>query len=147
MMDPETGEMIPAQLVSIEDRDFNFTKVWLKHLITCWDDISNQKLRLAYWILDHLDSENKLIMTQRTIADMSGISLDTVSKTMKSLQQSKNGQPAFLVMIHSGAYQVNPNVLWKGSHDKRMAVIYDYSIREAEAAEKRAKEAEEDNNE
>lgn len=142
MMDPETGEIIPAQLMSVEERDFNFHKLWLQHLVNDWDDISNQKLRLAYWIVEHLDSENKLTMTQRTIAEKSGISLNTVSKTMTSLQEGKNGQLPFLIKINSGAYQVNPSVLWHGSHNRRMAVIYDYSIRDAEATEKRAKAVE-----
>ena len=121
---PETGEAIPMQIVQVEDRDFSFHKVWLENLILAIDGISNQRLRLAFWLLEHLDSENKLVMTQRAIAEKSGMSLDTVTKTMKALQQ---GDPAFLQKINSGAYRVNPDVLWKGSHNKRLGVIFDYA--------------------
>lgn len=118
-----TGEIVPMQIVSVEDRDFNFHKVWLQHLVNSLEGISNQKLRLAFWIIENLDKENQLIMTQRTISEKSGISLDTVSKTMKTLQK---GNPAFLIKINSGAYKVNPDVIWKGSHSKRMGVVFNY---------------------
>ena len=67
LVDPETGETYPMQMNVMEDRDFNFHKVWLQHLVNSLDSISNQKLRLAFWIIDHLDRENQLIMTQRAI--------------------------------------------------------------------------------
>ena len=119
-----TGELVPMQVYSVEDRDFNFHKVWLQHLVNSLDGISNQKLKLAFWIIEHLNKENQLIMTQRVIAEKSGISLYTVISTMKALQE---GEPAFLVKINSGAYQVNPDIVWKGSHNTRMGIIFDYS--------------------
>lgn len=123
LVDPETGENYPMQMNVLEDRDFNFHKVWLQHLVNSLDSISNQKLRLAFWIIDNLDRENKLTMTQRTIAQKSGMSYQTVSRTMKALQE---GEPAFLVKINSGAYRVNPDVIWKGSHSNRMGICYEY---------------------
>lgn len=130
-LDTVTGEVVPMQLVQVEDRDFNFHKVWLQNLVMSLDDISNQRLRLAFWILDNLDSENKLVMTQRAIAEKSGMSLNTVTRTMKALQ---NGKPAFLQKINSGAYRVNPDVIWKGSYSKRIGICFDY--KEAEEAQK-----------
>lgn len=123
-INPYTNEAVPMQVVSVEERDFNFHKVWLQHLVNSLDGISNQRLRLAFWIIEHLNKENQLVMTQRAISEQSGISLDTVSKTMKALQE---GDPAFLIKINSGAYMVNPNVIWKGSHGARMGVVFDYS--------------------
>lgn len=122
-INPNTGELVPMQVVSVEDRDFNFHKVWLQHLVNSLDSISNQKLRLAFWIIDNLNKENQLVMTQRQISDKSGMSLKTVQRTMKSLQE---GNPAFLVKINGGAYMVNPNIIWKGSHSSRMGIIFDY---------------------
>lgn len=123
LVDPQTGEPYPMQLNLIEDRDFNFHKVWLQHLVNSLDGISNQRLRLAFWIIDHLDKENKLVMTQRAIASGSGMSLNTVTRTMKALQE---GAPPFLQKINSGAYRVNPDVIWQGSYSNRMGVIYEY---------------------
>lgn len=129
LVDPKTGEPYPMQLNVIEDRDFNFHKVWLQHLVNSLDGISNQRLRLAFWIIDHLDKENKLVMTQRAIAAGSGMSLNTVTKTMKALQE---GKPPFLQKINSGAYRVNPDVIWQGSYSNRMGVIYEYRKKDDE---------------
>ena len=57
------GTVEDFQVMSIEDRDFNFHKVWLEHIISSLDLIGNQKTRLAFWIIDHLDKENKLTKT------------------------------------------------------------------------------------
>lgn len=129
VVDLSTGERIPMQLVEVEDRDFNFHKVWLQNLIMSLDGISNQRLKLAFWILDHLDKENQLVMTQRKIAEKSGMSLSTVMHTMKALQ---TGNPAFLQKINSGAYRVNPDVIWKGSFSNRMGVCITYHNQTAE---------------
>lgn len=122
-VDTSTGEIIPMQMFQVEDRDFNFHKVWLKNLVMSLEGISSQRLKLAFWILDNLNSENQLVMTQRMIAEKSGMSLDTVRRTMRALQ---SGKPAFLQKINSGAYRVNPTVIWKGSYNKRMGVCFEY---------------------
>lgn len=123
LVDPDTGERIPMQMNVIEDRDFNFTKVWMQNLVNSLDEISNQKLRLAFWIIDNLNKENQLIMTQRQISEKSGISLQTVSRTIKALCE---GNPPFLQKINSGAYRVNPDVMFKGSHNNRMGICFEY---------------------
>lgn len=119
-----TGEVVPMIVTSIEDRDFNFHKMWLNNLIMSLDEITNRKMELAFWIIENLNKENQLVMTQRKIADKTGISIKTVSETMRLLQQ---GEIPFLVKINSGAYQVNPDVIWKGSHTSRMGIVFDYS--------------------
>ena len=126
LVDPETGETYPMQMNVMEDRDFNFHKVWLQHLVNSLDSISNQKLRLAFWIIDHLDRENQLIMTQRAIADATNMSTKSVNTTLKALCEAPEGSPAFLQRINSGAYRVNPEVIFKGSHSNRMGICYEY---------------------
>ena len=117
----ETVEMNEVQVINIEEREANFHKIWLSHILNSIDLIGNQKTKLAFWILDNIDSENQLIMTQRKIAKNSGISLYTVSETLKVLMDSN-----FLQKINSGAYRVNPNVLWKGGKSARMNVLFKY---------------------
>ena len=123
----ETGEMNEVQVIDIEERDANFHKIWLSHILNSIDLIGNQKTKLAFWILDNIDSENQLIMTQRKIAKNSGISLYTVSETLKVLMDSN-----FLQKINSGAYRVNPNVLWKGGKSAKMNVLFKYHQNEKE---------------
>lgn len=120
-VDSMTGEVETMQVISIEDRDFNFHKIWLKNILATFDLIGNKKVKLAMWIIDHLDSENKLIGTQRAIASQSGFSLTTVSETMVALQEAD-----FLQRINSGAYRINPDIIFKGSKTDRMNVLFEY---------------------
>lgn len=117
----DTGELAEMQVVQIEERDANFHKLWLGHILQSIDLIGNQKTKLAFWILDNLNSENQLIMTQRKIAEKSGISYQTVSLTLKALIESN-----FLIKINSGAYRVNPDVLFKGGKQSRLNVLLQY---------------------
>lgn len=117
-----TGELQEMQVVNIEDRDFNFHKLWISHIINSLDLIGNQKVKLAFWIIENLNKENQLIMTYRQIAEKSGISLDTVRRTMTALIESN-----FLVKINNGAYQVNPDVIFKGTRNGRLNVLYQYN--------------------
>lgn len=129
-----TREVEDFQVVSIEDRDFNFHKVWLTHIINSLELIGNQKTKLAFWIIEHLDRENQLIMTYRQIAEKSGISLDTVRITMKSLLESN-----FLEKINQGAYRVNPDIIFKGSRTGRLNVLYQYNKTKQEREQKEQK--------
>ena len=62
-------------------------------------------------------------MTQRKIAEKSGMSLSTVTETMKALQE---GDIPFLKKINSGAYLVNPEIVFKGKFGSRMAIVYQF---------------------
>ena len=117
------GEIVPVQVSQVEDRDFNFHKLWLQMFINGLDEIANKKMKLAFWIIDHLNKENQLIYTFRRMAEETGLSIETVIKTMKALQ---NGNPPFLKKLQSGVYVVNPDILYKGSHQSRMGVIYQF---------------------
>ena len=116
-----TGELKEMQLIDIEERDFNFHKVWLQHILNSIDLIGNQKTKLAFWIIEHLNKENQLTMTQRQIAQKSGISLDTVRLTMKALLDSN-----FLVKQNIGVYMVNPDVVFKGGKTDRLNILIQY---------------------
>ena len=39
----ETGELESFDVTRIEDRDFNFTKVWMRNFISALDIVGNQK--------------------------------------------------------------------------------------------------------
>lgn len=124
----DTGEIKEMEVINVEERDFNFHKVWLSHIINSIDLIGNQKTKLAFWIIENLNKENQLIMTQRKIAEKTGMSIQTVSLTIKALIESN-----FLVKINSGAYRVNPNVLFKGGKTDRLNVLIEYSNEKKEA--------------
>lgn len=138
-IDAETGEVVPMQMNTVEDRDFNFHKMWLQMFINGLEEIANKKMKLAFWIIDHLDSENKLCYTFQQMAEKTGLHYDTVVKTMKMLQ---NGNPPFLKKLHSGLYVVNPSILYKGTHKSRMGVVYQFGeLTDKQPQEQKAKDS------
>jgi len=124
----DTGELKEMQVIDVEERDFNFHKVWLQHILNSIDLIGNKKTKLAFWIVEHLNKENQLVMTQRKIAETTGFSLETVRLTMGSLVESN-----FLIKINSGAYMVNPDVLFKGGKSDRANILIQYHEAKHEA--------------
>ena len=116
-----TGEVEHFHVIQEQDRDFDFHKVWLHSIIDSLDLIGNKKTKLAFWNIDHLDRENKLTMNYRQIAEKSGISLDTVRKTMKTLIDAD-----FMRRINQGAYCINPDVIFKGSRNGRLNILIRY---------------------
>lgn len=115
-----TGEMVDMAVTEIEERDFNFSKVWMRNFISTMELVGNKKTKLSFWIIDHLDKENKLCLSYRQIADETNLSLDTVSTTMKALLDAD-----FIRKVGT-AYQVNPDVVFKGTHNARAAILSDY---------------------
>nr|CRY93664.1 hypothetical protein [uncultured prokaryote] len=118
----ETGEITEMQVMSIEERDANFHKIWLEHIIHSMDIIGNQKIRFAFWLLDQMNSENQITMTYRQMSEKSGISLDTVQRTIKALIDSD-----FLKRYNIGVYQVNPDVIFKGGKTDRLNILLEYN--------------------
>lgn len=117
----QTGEIEEFQVTNIEDRDFNFTKIWMRNFISTLDIVGNQKTKLAFWVIDNLDKENKLCYTYRQIVDKTGMSLDTVRITMKLLQDAD-----FLRKFNNGTYIVNPDISFKGTRNGRLNVLNQY---------------------
>ena len=117
-----TGEVEDFEVTSIEDRDFNFSKVWMRSFISTLDIVGNQKTRLCFYIVDHVDRENKLTMTYRQLADETGISLETVRTTMNILLDSD-----FLRRVNQGCYIINPDVVFKGTRNARMNILTTYT--------------------
>ena len=125
-----TGELEPMQVTTIEDRDFNFTKVWMKNFISTLDLIGNKKSKVAFWIIDNLNKENQITMTQRQIAEATGISYPVVNETMKCLIDAN-----FIKQQNWGVYMINPDIVFKGTRSGRLNVLNTYGSIEKEKKE------------
>ena len=121
-LNTNTGELETMNVTTVEERDFNFTKVWLTDLLSKLGIISNSKTKFAYWFLDHLNRENMVTMTYRQLADKSGYSYKTVSQTMQALIGAN-----FIVKVNTGCYMVNPGVMFKGAKNTRQNLLIQYN--------------------
>lgn len=117
----ETGVVENFQVSNIQDKDFNFHKVWMRNFISTLDIVGNQKTRLCFWIIDNLNKDNQLVYTYRQIADKTKMSLETVRVTMNILLDSD-----FLRRQNQGCYIVNPDIVYKGSRTGRLNILNQY---------------------
>ena len=129
-----TGEVQTMNVISIEERDFNFHKLWLQNILNSIELIGNQKTKLAFWIIENISRDNLLVATYDVIVKRTGVSKDTVKKTMKILLDSD-----FLEKVQPGVYRVNPNVIFKGTRQNRMNVLIQYKDTERINQEKSLK--------
>lgn len=120
-----TGEIEDFQVTSLQDRDFNFTKVWLNSILQALDMLGNKKTKVAYHIIDNLNKENQYIGTQRQIAEKVGVGLNTVNLTLQALIKAD-----FLRCVSNAVYCVNPDILFKGSRSARLNVLQQYNTAE-----------------
>ncbi|WP_026747106.1 replication/maintenance protein RepL [Listeria monocytogenes] len=117
----DTGEIKEMNVINVEERDANFHKLWLGHIIQSLDLIGNKKIKVLNFIMNNLNSENYFLMTQQEMEKELGISRKTISDTMKALQESD-----FLTLVRSGTYRINPDVLFKGGKNNRLSVLIEY---------------------
>lgn len=120
-MNQKTGEVIECEVISVEDRDFNFDKVWAFWLAQTLDLIGNSKVQVLTFLMENRDRQNRVVSTQRKLAEDIGVSLTTVSKTLKALQEIDA-----IRSPQSGVYVINPEFIFKGRHDNRMRVLMEY---------------------
>lgn len=119
-----TGEMEAQdfQVIEVEDRDFNFEKIWVGHIIEALGLIGNAKIQAALWLLKNKDENNYVFITVRELAEKTGTGLATAQRTIQALKEANFLKP----MARGGAYQINPEMIFKGSHKKRMNVCIKY---------------------
>src|SRR5699024_11565358 len=104
--DTSTQKKETKQVTNIEERDDKFHKICLGQMLESLAMIQNQKTRVAMLIMENINKEHELIMTYRVIAEKTNTSLQTVSETMKALQERN-----LLSKIRNGYYRVNPDVI------------------------------------
>lgn len=127
----QNGELQPVPTEVIEEEwqeevDINFDKIWLSSVFEALEQVGNKKMTVASYILNNRDKNtNYLIKTQREIAEECGVSKQTVTSTLKALEN------ADLLVGKSGVYQINPEKIAKGNHNKRMAILRIYKQNKA----------------
>jgi len=110
--------------MSIEERDANFSKLWLGHILQAIDEIGNAKMRILAYILAQRDKQTNIVVkTYKEIAQGSGTSLRTVVATVSKLLEHDivRQKPGT-----KGVLFINPNVVFKGGTSNRLKVLLEY---------------------
>lgn len=121
LLDQDTGEIVEVGHVEIQERDANFEKIWLGHIIEAIDEIGSKKIEVLMWLFRNRNSENVVLGTNREIAELSGISYDTVATTMVALMRHD------IIKRKPGRIYINPNVIFKGAYQQRMSILLTYA--------------------
>ena len=129
-INPATGEIHDVQVISREDRDFNFNKIWLGHIVQALDLIGNQKIKVLNYLLENKNKENIIIGTLDQIAKKANVGRSSVYETLKILRDND-----VIVKVNNAVHRLNPNIVFKGDMKKRMNVLVQYQ-KEKEAPEK-----------
>jgi predicted transcriptional regulator len=119
----ETGEIQTFEVVSLEDRDFNFDKIWIAHILSAIDEISNAKIKVLFYLfsLKRNPHDNIIAITIDEICKGSLVSKPTVIKSLKILEKHD------IIKRKTGRIMINPDILFKGGNKHRMNVLLQYN--------------------
>lgn len=124
LVDKDTGEII--QVDQITKRVYGtkrFWKVYLMDFLNILGIMDNKQLDVFIYIAENTNQTNNLFIgSYRTIADDVKVSLSTVTRIMKKLQEND-----FIKKVQNGVYQVNPNIMMKGNDSKRQILLSYYN--------------------
>lgn len=120
-----TGEVQEFNVVDIEDRDANFQKLWLGHILEAIQELGNAKMQVLMYLLSKRNpATNMVIATQKEIAEAVGVHKNTVLETLKALTAHNIITPRKGI---KGVVMLNPDVIFRGSRGNRLNVLLRYS--------------------
>src|SRR5690625_4295133 len=102
----------------IEDNDVikktsrnGFMITYLTAIIQLIDNLGNRKMQVVKYILENMEkSTNTLIITTTELAKKSKVSRQTVSDTLKILEESQ------IIARKTGAIMIHSNLVHRGNH-------------------------------
>lgn len=124
LRDEATGEIIETQVVERETSigDVGFHKLWLGQILELIEEVGNAKMQVLMWLLRQADARNQIQASAREIASGAGVGVATANRLMRALQKAdvitRNGR--------YGVWRLNPDVIFKGTQQARLNVLYRY---------------------
>jgi len=117
-----TGEITEMQVIKLEERDFNFEKIWFYHILESLNLVGGAKMKVLTTLLELKNKENIVITTHKKLMELTKVSRPIISETLKLLVESN-----FLVKKQTGVYIINPQMLFNGGQSARLNVLYEYT--------------------
>lgn len=134
-VNPDTGELvgdvISANVIVKQIPRTGFAITYLASIINMIESIGNKKMQVVKYILQNMDSNNKLSETVREISAGSGCSLQTVHETLSLLEDCG------VIARKVGTVMLSPKLIHKGNAQKERYLMTRFiEIQKAENDEK-----------
>ena len=123
-----TGEIIEAQELRKDvkgDVDVGFEKLWIGHILDTINEVGNAKVQVLFWLIRNKDSGNMVRATLDDIAAKTKVSRRTVASLMTALRKAD-----VVRLEYGGRWILNPAMVFKGGHSRRMNVLIRYKAME-----------------
>lgn len=128
----DTGEVRQFAVIDKPySSDYNFHKVWLEDLAKVLDVIGGAKIAVFNYILKNINPfSNEVGFTHQEITKsvtyevndkVKKVGRNTVYETVQLLQKAD-----FMRKVRPATYRINPKMLIKGSHNKRVGIMMKY---------------------
>lgn len=123
----QTGEIIETQTLvkEVKEVDIGFHKLWIGHILETIEEVGNAKVQVLFWLVKKADGGNIIRATLDDIAAQTGVSRRTVARLMAALRKAD-----VVRLEYGGRWALNPAVIFKGGHEKRMNVLIRYKTME-----------------
>lgn len=116
--DLDTGEVIEATEVIKKVERNGFMITYLSAIINLIDSLGNKKMQVVKYILNHMEkSNNTLIITSRELSEKTKVSLQTVTDTLKILED------AGIIKRRTGAIMIHSDLIHRGSAKKEKLLL------------------------
>ena len=123
LVDQKTGEVIEVQqVIKKAYGQKQFWKIYLMDFLQILGVLDSKQVDIFVYIIENTEpANNTFIGTYDQIEKNVKVSRPTIAKIMKKLQENN-----FIKKIHNSVWQVNPDIMMKGSHFKKSLLINYY---------------------
>ncbi len=114
----DTGEVIETDDVVKKTGRNGFMITYLTAIIQLIDSLGNKKMQVVKYILDKMDkSTNTLIITTEELARKAKVSRQTVSDTLKTLEDAE------IIKRRTGAIMIHGSLIHRGNENKEKYLL------------------------
>lgn len=121
LLDMQTGETHSLDLLESSNKAERWDKVYTKQLARMLDVLGDEKMKVISFLLRKKDQYNGVSATMKEISEATGVSMKTVSRVMKKMQEHD-----YLHKVRNGKWRLSPRIICNGKHSIGMATINYY---------------------
>lgn len=116
-IDEETGEVKEVVEVIKEVGRSGFMITYILTLANALDIVGSKKTKILIYILENMDTNNILYISNRKLAEKCGVSTSTVSLTLKALRNAE------IISTQTNLIMLNPKLGNRVSKSKEQALM------------------------